>query len=77
MPIYFLLLLRIPKKVKSRLEKIQRKDSLVLNLSKNGVFTTNSLYDILMEGRMVQFPRKMIWNSCIPTKFSFFFFLFV
>ena len=48
------------------------KYSLVCNLSTSGIFTVKSLHDILMGGQVEQFPRKMIWNSSIPTKVSFF-----
>ena len=49
-----------------------RKDILFWSLSKNGVFTVKSCYDKLMGGMVENFPKKLIWNNCIPTKIGFF-----
>ena len=46
----------------------EEKDTLIWTASKGGTFTVKSLMGF-GEG---QFPRKMVWNSCIPTKISFF-----
>lgn len=50
-----------------------RKDNLEWNLSKSGIFTVKSLCNILLKGGSVeQLPRKLIWNSSIPTKVNSF-----
>ena len=49
-----------------------RKGSLVWSLSKSVAFIVKSWYDKLMGGSVENFPRKLIWNNCIPTKVSFF-----
>lgn len=40
--------------------------------SKNGVFSTKHLFSILELGRSIPFPLKIIWNSQVLTKVSFF-----
>ena len=48
---------------------------LVWTASKTGIFTVKSCYSLLLEANEGQFPRNMVWNSCIPSFFfSFFFF---
>ena len=49
-----------------------RKDRLVWKVSKTGNFSVKPFYGILKDSREGQFPRKMVWNSCIPAKVSFF-----
>ena len=46
--------------------------NLVWSISKSGVFIVKSCYDKLMGGNVENFPIKLIWNNCIPTKISFF-----
>ena len=50
----------------------ERKDNLVWSLTKSGIFMVKSCYDKLMGGFVENFPRKLIWNNCIPSKISFF-----
>ena len=37
-----------------------------------GVFSVRSSFDELEDGSAVLFPKKLIWNPCIPTKVAFF-----
>ena len=48
------------------------KDRLVWKAFKTGIFPGKSLYGILEDSREEQFPRKLFWNPCIPTKAGFF-----
>ena len=50
---------------------------LVWTASKTGIFTVKSCYSLLLEANEGQFPRNMVWNSCIPSSSSFFFFFCV
>ncbi|RVX12503.1 hypothetical protein CK203_011516 [Vitis vinifera] len=40
--------------------------------SKDGVFSIKSLYRVLQPVSLVSFPSKVIWNSCVQSKLSFF-----
>ena len=46
-------------------------DRLVWEVSKDGLFSVKSYYDVLEINRVELFPSKMVWNSCIPKKVSF------
>ena len=39
--------------------------------SKDCIFSVKSFYDNLENTREGQFPRKMVWNPCVPMKVSF------
>ena len=45
---------------------------MVWTASKNGLFTVKSNYNLLVRENERHFPRNLVWNSCIPTKVSFF-----
>ena len=51
---------------------LKEKDRLVWKRSKDGCFSVKSFYGVSEGLRVGSFPRKMIWNSCLPTKVSFF-----
>ena len=40
--------------------------------SKDGVFSVKSLYRTLQSVSLASFPSKIIWNSCVQPKLSFF-----
>ena len=40
--------------------------------SKNGIFSVKSLYKVLKLDSSVCFPMKIIWNSLVQPKISFF-----
>ena len=40
--------------------------------SKDGVFSVKSLYRALQPVSLASFPSKIIWNSCVQPKLSFF-----
>ena len=58
--------------VHSQRIQTDRKDRLVWKAFKTGIFSVKSLYGILEDSREEQFPRKLIWDPCIPTKAGFF-----
>ena len=47
-------------------------DRLVWKVSKDGLFSVKLYYNVLKTSRVELFRSKMVWNSCIPTKVSFF-----
>ena len=47
-------------------------DRLVWEVSKDGLFSVKLYYNVLEINRVELFPSKMVWNSCIPKKVSFF-----
>ena len=40
---------------------------------KKGLLSVKSFYEVLDVGRLVIFPKNIIWNSWIPSKVNFFF----
>ena len=40
--------------------------------TKDRIFSVKSLYNALDSRRVVQFPKSIIWNPCVPTKVGFF-----
>ena len=48
------------------------KDGVMWMDSKDGVFSVKSLYRALQPVSLTFFPLKIIWNSCVQPKLSFF-----
>ena len=55
---------------------VRREDNykMVWKDDKKGLFFVKSFYEVLDLGRTVIVPKKIIWNSWVPSKVSFFFF---
>ena len=55
---------------------VRREDNykVVWKDDKKGLFFVKSFYEVLDLGRTVIIPKKIIWNSWVPSKVSFFFF---
>ena len=51
---------------------VDEKDRVRWRDSKDGVFWVKSLYRALQPISLVSFPLKIIWNSCVQPKLSFF-----
>ncbi|KAJ9699595.1 hypothetical protein PVL29_008272 [Vitis rotundifolia] len=47
-------------------------DKMQWKETKDGFFLVKSLYNALDSRRVDQFPNRIIWSSCVPTKVSFF-----
>ena len=50
----------------------QKKDNLVWMVAKNGSFTVKENFTHLERGNCPLVPVKLLWNSRVPTKVSFF-----
>ena len=50
----------------------EKEDKMVWKATKNGMFSVRSFYNALENVGEVTFPSKIIWNSWVPTKVSFF-----
>ena len=47
-------------------------EKLLLKENKDGCFSVKLFYKVLNRSNSVMFTFRSIWNSCIPTKVSFF-----
>ena len=54
---------------------VRREDNykVVWKDDKKGLFFVKSFYEVLDLGRTVIVPKKIVWNSWVPSKVSFFF----
>ena len=52
--------------------KVDEEDGVSWMDSKDGVFSVKSLYRALQPVSLASFPSKIIWNSCMQPKLSFF-----
>lgn len=47
-------------------------DKVVWKDDKRGLFSIKSFYEVLDVGRVIIFPKNIIWNMLVPSKVNFF-----
>ena len=52
--------------------RVDEEDRVKWMESKDGDFSVKSLYRTMQPGSLAFFPSKIIWNSCVQPKLSFF-----